>query len=55
MKQEMPEFKFCRAFAINMETGQEEYEELYCRSFCDMFAHLAQKGLRLTKYIMYTA
>ena len=47
------EFKFCRAFSID-KNGNEVYHELYCRSFSDMYAHIALKGERLTKYIMYT-
>ena len=47
------EFKFCRVFSVD-ENGEEVYHELYCRSFADMYAHIALKGERLTKYIMYT-
>ena len=55
MKQEMQEFFFCRVFALDMNTGEEKYEELWCRSFSDMYAHLHNKGQKLIKYIMYTA
>lgn len=48
----MPEFSFCRVFAVD-KNGREKYEELWCRSFSDMYEHLAQKGLRLIKYICY--
>lgn len=53
MKKELAEFMFCRVFAVD-KNGVEKFEELYCRSFSDMYAHLAQKGLRLTRYTMYT-
>ena len=47
------DFFFCRVFALDMRTGEEKYEELWCRSFYDVYAHLAQKGQRLIKYTMY--
>ena len=51
-KTELTEFFFCRVFAVD-KNGAEKFEELYCRSFSDMYEHLAQKGLRLVKYTMY--
>lgn len=48
----MPEFAFCRVFAVD-KNGREKYEELWCRSFSDMYEHLRNKGLRLIKYICY--
>ena len=48
----MPEFAFCRVFAVD-KNGREKYEEIWCRSFSDMYEHLRNKGLRLIKYICY--
>jgi len=52
MKKELAEFFFCRVFAVD-KNGREKYEELWCRSFSDMYEHLRNKGLRLVKYTMY--